>query len=191
MFFELSTGKGDKAIAEIIDPDKDALYEALPDKEKKKHKRQRNYLYINEFDTPKADALSVVKLTGKEILVPVMPRQSGDHSNRIFLAGGTLCGKSYLAGKIAKDYNRNFKKNKVVNFSWVDDDKAYSKLKNYHKIRVDESILTDPIDLDELKDSICIFDDIEHFPDKNIRGEVERLRDSSFNAGSHNNNDVL
>ena len=45
-------------------------------------------------------------------------------------------------------------------------------------MRIDESILENPFTLEELHDSITIFDDIEHFPDKEIRKELERVRDS-------------
>jgi hypothetical protein len=114
-----------------------------------------------------------------------MINQAGDHPNRVFCAGSSLCGKSYLAGKLAQDYQKNNKGNPVVLFSWVDKDPAYGGVSNLKKIRIDDSILENPIQLEELQDSLCIFDDIHHFTDKHIREELERIRDSCFNAGRH------
>jgi len=189
-YFSLSLGKGDIPIAEIINPKNRADVEDNTIKVKDK-KLVRKFVYLNELTEPNPNAPKQLKMTGKEILRPIMRRQAGGHPNRVFIAGASLSGKSYLASKLAKDYTQNFKKNKVINFSWVEDDKNYKKLKNYHKIRIDDEILENPIELDELHDSICIFDDIQHYTDKHIRAELERIRDSALQAGRHKNIDVI
>lgn len=187
MYFYLSLGKGQIPIAEIVMPKKRGEKEEATSSKKKVI---RKYVYLNESDEP-VDEPKVLQMTGKEILRPIMRRQAGSFPNRVFIAGASLCGKSYLASKLAKDYFLNFKKNKIINFSYLNNDENYAKLKNYHKMRIDEDILENPIDLDELHDSVCIFDDIQHFTDKYIVKELERIRDSCLQAGRHSNIDVI
>ncbi len=191
MFFSLSLGKGQTPIAEIVMPKKKGEPEESNAQGKKDKKKVRKFVYLNELEARDDNAPRELKMTGREILRPIMRRQAGGYPNRVFIAGASLCGKSYLASKLAKDYMLNFKKNKVINFSWVNNDKNYDKLKNYHKMRIDEDLLDNPIELGELHDSICIFDDIHHFTDKHIRMEMERLRDSCLQAGRHENIDVV
>ncbi len=203
MFHSLTIGKGSQPIAKVYKPnangeDNEEKKTDKTDKIKKRsilknveHKLPHNTLYINELETSDETAPREFFIKGSEKMKPYNIRQSQGHANRIFCAGGTLCGKSYMAGKLARSYQRFHPNNKVILFSWVDDDEAYKKIKDIHKIRIDDTILNEPIELDELHDSICIFDDIEHFTDPYIIKELERLRDSCINAGRHKNIDVI
>lgn len=196
MFYYLSIDKGEMPIAKIRMPPKKKDEEDPEDKPPKKKTLQgkplKHCLYINKSDTKDPDLPREYVITGKEVLKPLMTRADTEgHAQRVFLAGGTLSGKSYLTSKMAKDYHRQFPKNKTILFSWVEKDDNYKGIKNLHKIRIDESILDNPIDLSELHDSVCIFDDIEHFTDKYIVAELERLRNSAINAGRHENIDVI
>lgn len=196
MYYYLSVDKGESPIAKIRLPpkNKDDDYDPdeKPPKKKDSGKHLKNCLYINKSDTYDQDQPKEYQITGKDVLKPLTTRADTEgHAQRVFLAGGTLSGKSYLTSKLVKDYHRQFPKNKVILFSWVDDDENYKKIKNLHKIRIDDSILENPIDLHELHDSVCIFDDIEHFNDKEIVSELERIRNSAINAGRHDNIDVI
>jgi hypothetical protein len=199
MFYYLTIGSGDKAIAKIMpkkeqgkdaDPD-DFSFRRCKDKKKKVFDPSR-HLFINKLDAPDVSKPKEYLITGSDKLKPLMCRADDEgHAQRLFIAGGTLCGKSFMASKLAKNYQTQFPKRKVIMFSWVDKDDNYDKIKNIHRIRVDDSILDDPIDLKELHDSVCIFDDIEHFTDKHIVSELERIRNSAMNAGRHKNIDVI
>ena len=179
MNYELAIDNGDEAIAVF---------------QSKKNKNKDKYLYYKQLSyNNKKEPNKELFINNDDLLLPVMNRQEGGFPNRVFVAGGTLQGKSYIASKLAEDYHKLFPKNKIILFSWVNNDDNYknlSKLKVFHKMRIDESILENPFTLEELHDSICIFDDIEHFPDKEIRKELERVRDSCVNAGRHENIDV-
>jgi hypothetical protein len=197
MFYTLQFGDGDKAIAKIQrkheqdpkDPDD------LKRRRRIDHKpyNPMDFLFIKQIDKADPNAIREITLNGAEKFKPLMCRADNEgHAQRIFIAGGTLSGKSFMAGKLAKDYQNQFPKNKVIMFSWVDKDKSYDdKIRNLHRIRIDESILDDPIELAELHDSCVIFDDAEHFTDKYISAELERLRNSVINAGRHLNIDVI
>lgn len=181
MFYDLTFDKGEEPIATIIPKGKE---------DKKKPKM----LYYKQHDTNSDNLKKEFVIKNEDKLQPLMMLHEGGFPNRVFIAGGTLSGKSYIASKLAHDYHDQFPKNKIIVFSWVEDDKNYKdlkKLKAFHKIRIDDSILDNPMTLNELHDSLCIFDDIEHFSDKYIREELERLRDSAINAGRHCNIAVI
>ena len=184
MFSSLSVNKGTTPIAKIRNVKTDDLEADY----KKSNKKLKNCLYINFHDTKDDTHPREFKIEGPEELIPLYTCADREgHANRTFLAGGTLCGKSYLAGQILRDYNRQYPKSDVALFSWVEDDKAYDKVQNLNKIRVDESILEDPIELDELADSCCVFDDTAHFGNKDLVKEIDRVQNSSVNAGRHKN----
>lgn len=180
MFYELEMNKGDEPIA--------VLMEKHPSKSDK-----QKLLYYKKHELDSKDLKKEFIINNEDKLMPLMMSHEG-YPNRAFLAGGTLSGKTWLADKMAMDYHLQFPKNKIILFSWVEDDdnyKHFKKMNCFHKIRIDDSILDNPIQLNELHDSCCIFDDIEHFADKDIRAELERLRDSCINAGRHSNIAVI
>lgn len=125
------------------------------------------------------------------LVQPIYSRPMPDKSTRLNICGATLCGKSYYAGGIAKDYKKKNKNNKVVLFSAVDEDEHLDDIPNLYRIKCDESILKDPIDPKELHDSLCIFDDIDSFGNKDIVEELNSLRDKLMKSGRHENIDVI
>ena len=177
MVYGFTVNEGDLPIAEIVTNSGKSLK-----KEKKK------ILYLNDYELENDCIVSDFHLGSDEKLMPLYTdADAAKHPNRYVLAAGTLQGKSYMTSKLAENYAKQYPKNNVILFSWVKDDDNYKKIKNLVKIRIDESILEDPIEVDELKDSFVIFDDIEHFSNKSIVKELERLRNSIFNCGRHEN----
>lgn len=124
-------------------------------------------------------------------ITPLHCKTTDGKSNRINIAGATLSGKSYYAGKIAKDYKKRNPDNKVVLFSAIDNDKHLDDIDGLYRIRCDESILDDPIDPKELHDSLCIFDDINNFGNKFLSEDLNYLRDQLMKGGRHYNTDVI
>lgn len=159
-------------------------------------KTAKKILYLNnsESDTHEEDLSGVelfrdFTLESNETVVPMYYDADSEKRfpNRIVAAAGTLQGKSYMVSVLAKSYAKKYPDNNIVLFSWVKNDDNYKSIKKLSKIRIDETILDDPIEVSELKNSFCIFDDIEHFSNKKIVKELQRLRDSVFNCGRHDN----
>lgn len=189
--------QGTKSIATISekknknkdkDKDKDAS------KEKKEKKKDVKYLDIIQKDEP-TGLQNAVKITDKDLeLFPLMVRQ-GDNAqpNRVFIAGQSLCGKSYFAHMLAKDYNKLFPKNKVAFVSWVKDDSSLNdkKIKNFCQLDIDEKIIHDPLTLEEMHNKLVIFDDVEALSDKNVKNELFDFRNKCINAGRHEQVDVI
>lgn len=173
-----------KEIAKIVKKTTD------PESNKTKYEKTKKALYIIEQDHPFDSPTNRIELKNSEQFFPSAVRQENNHTNRAFLAGGTLSGKSFLANEYAKDYKKKFPKNKVILFSGIENN-DYDDIRNLHRIRIDESLLDNPISLEELHDSLTIFDDILAVTDKDIQKELCRIRDKTLSAGRHHGIDCL
>lgn len=99
-----------------------------------------------------------------------------------YVSGMSGSGKSTYVNKIINSYVKFFKNNKVYLFSNKEEDTSYTN-KNIIRVKLDEELLYEPITLDEIRDSIVIFDDIEGVPNKKIMNELDRLRDVILQQG--------
>ncbi|MFM7987297.1 MAG: hypothetical protein ACKPKO_49085, partial [Candidatus Fonsibacter sp.] len=55
------------------------------------------------------------------------------------------------------------------------------------RIKLDDSLHTDPIKVEEFRESACIFDDIDVISDKKIREAVYSIRNQVLEIGRHFN----
>jgi len=104
-------------------------------------------------------------------------------SSRIAVFGPAGVGKSTWISHFFAKYTEYYKDNKIYIFSPKLDDPAFKKIKNLHYVKIDDSILKDPLDVSEFKDSICCFDDIESITDKRINNAVRVFRDQCYEIG--------
>lgn len=104
-------------------------------------------------------------------------------SSRIGVFGPSGVGKSTWISNFIKKYLEYYKDNKVYVFSPKLDDPAFKKIKNLHYVKLDDSLVKDPLDVSEFKDSICLFDDIESITDKKLNNAVRVFRDQCYEVG--------
>lgn len=161
-------------------------------KPKHRKKIRDEYIWLNQHSKPQSDLNLEISLDDKLVL-PLMIRQECNYPNRVFIAGGTLCGKSTLASILSHDYNNCFPKNKIALVSCVENDQNYNnqRLKNVYPIKVSEDLIDDPIELEELHDSLSIFDDIQASGNRYLTATLEDLRDRALKAGRHHHTDVI
>lgn len=107
-------------------------------------------------------------------------------SSRVSIFGPSGVGKSTWTGNFLQQYKKKFKKNKIYVFSPIRGDTAFDKVKVDY-IRLDDSILDEPLEIKEFTDSVCVFDDIESINDKKIKDAVEKFRDICLECGRHEN----
>lgn len=100
-----------------------------------------------------------------------------------YIAGMSGSGKSTIASKMIENYHYTFPKNKVILFSNKNKDPALDKHKFLIRVILDDSLYTDPFTLDDLKETLIIYDDIEYIKDKQINNELDRLRDLILQQG--------
>lgn len=105
----------------------------------------------------------------------------------VFLAIGPAgSGKSHFMSEVIVDYQRHFPDNPCFIFSKVAVDKAFDKVLFKQRILLDEDFVNDPPKVEELKDSFCLFDDIDTLPEEGgIWKAVHKLRDELLEVGRH------
>lgn len=127
------------------------------------------------------------KLTKKYLEIPsdlgkIEPIPMAE-SSRIGVFGPSGVGKSTWISAFFKKYLEYYKDNKIYIFSPKLDDPAFKKIKNLSYVKLDDSLIKDPLDVSEFKDSICCFDDIESITDKRLNNAVRVFRDQCYEVG--------
>ena len=128
---------------------------------------------------------------GNELILKegeLIPLPRDDRREILYIAGPQGSGKSYYAGQYIKEYQKKFSKNDVILFSRIEEDDSFKDIDGMMKIKLDNSLLNDPIDAKkELIKSITIFDDIETM-DKDVQKYMEDLRNDVIKNGRDQSN---
>jgi len=91
-------------------------------------------------------------------------------------------GKSTFAANIIKQYKKQYPFRKVFLFSRKPEDKVLDEL-NVSRIMMDEGLVDDPIDLEELKETMCVFDDCNTLSDVLVKNAVFHLISDILEVG--------
>lgn len=102
----------------------------------------------------------------------------------LYIAGPSGSGKSTYTRRYMINYLKVYPDNKIFIFSCVPKDKAFDDLPNIVRIPIDDSLIH--INMEDLKDSCCIFDDIDVVPSELVRKILQNLRDRTLEIGRHN-----
>ena len=152
-----------------------------------KEKTVRKYVYYTEKKGP--DSFKQLQLTDEEkeerTIVPIPFREPKKKNRRVMtnIVGSSGSGKSYLLGNILREYTKIHKdrKDRYLFTAALEDDPAFAGLKIK---RVDLAWAVQNAELEDIKQSICIFDDFQYMPSKEIeewvihfmRAALERSR---------------
>ena len=107
----------------------------------------------------------------------------------IAVFGPSGVGKSYWIGQYLLAFRKKFKDRPIYVFSPIKDDKAFMKAKPIY-IKIDESILMDPLETVEFQSGLCVFDDIESLS-KQYYNVISEFRDKCLEVGRHNKIDII
>jgi hypothetical protein len=102
----------------------------------------------------------------------------------LYISGCSGSGKSYFARKYLEQYKKTFKDNDIYLFSSLPHDESIDSVKP-KRIRIDESLVSDPLPIESFENSICLFDDIDVISNKAIRGAVYALLNKVLEIGRH------
>jgi hypothetical protein len=106
----------------------------------------------------------------------------------IYAAGPSGSGKSTWVSNYVEEWRKMFPNehlNPIVLFSRVTEDEALDRF-NPLRIGLNEDLIYNPVDLTELENSLCIFDDIDQLSNTNkLRDIVINLRDQILEEGRH------
>jgi energy-coupling factor transporter ATP-binding protein EcfA2 len=102
----------------------------------------------------------------------------------LYITGPSGSGKSTYTRKYLEQYKKKYKNREIYLFSSLPSDESLDKIKP-KRIKLDESMYTDPIKVDELSESICIFDDTDVISEKKVREAVYDVLNQVLEIGRH------
>ena len=99
------------------------------------------------------------------------------------VAGMSGSGKSTYTAGLCRTYKKQFPDNKIILFSNKPSDPVFDRLDYVERILINEELLEDQITLNEMTDSLVVFDDVEYSTNKDIDKELDRIRDLILQQG--------
>lgn len=103
----------------------------------------------------------------------------------LMLSGCSGAGKSHYAAMYLRNYKKVYPKNKIYIFSKLESDEAFNGINHKYIPITLENFVVNPIQIEELANSCCVFDDIDVITDKVLRVAVQTLRDQALEVGRH------
>ena len=95
----------------------------------------------------------------------------------LYITGPSGSGKSTYTRMFLEEYKRKYKDREIYLFSSLKEDESLDKIKP-KRFKIDDSLWKDPLNAEELKESVCIFDDIDVITDKKIKEAVYKIMDN-------------
>ncbi|NBO22845.1 hypothetical protein EBU94_05865, partial [bacterium] len=142
-------------------------------------------VYLNSINENSGDAEGETnEIDIDDGKMELLPSKTG--RDCIVVAGKSGSGKSYWSRMFIKNYMKMFPKREVMLFSPVEEDKAFDDL-DINKIILDEDLLDNPIDLNELENSLVVFDDTDSVIDPKLKKMIIDLQDRILEIGRHKN----
>ena len=148
--------------------------------------------YVSVFTEGSADGIkhpfnNFVLDEGKFEAVP------DDKTERViaYVSGPSGSGKSYWCSQFIKKYLKQHPQSDIILFSAVNEDEALDKFKNLKRVRIDENLVDDPIQPEDLADSLVIMDDIDSIGNKRIREAVYSILNRIAQEGRHHRTSLL
>lgn len=103
----------------------------------------------------------------------------------LYITGASGSGKSTFTVGYLEQYKKKYPKNPIYVFSALKEDETLDKVKGLKRIKIGPNLVAEPITIDDLKDSCCVFDDIDVIGDKKQREAVYRTLNEILECGRH------
>ena len=102
----------------------------------------------------------------------------------LYITGPSGSGKSTYTRKFLEQYKKKHKDRPIYLLSSLPEDESLDEIRP-KRIKLDKSIYEDPIEVEELKDSVVIFDDIDVISDRRIKEAVYDILNKILEIGRH------
>lgn len=163
---------------------------------KKEIKNKGDFIYHVTHDgtCPKKNKIAMdtkpaINLSPLEFMQP-LPLPLEEH-NVMMVTGVPKCGKSYWVNEYVKAFKQMYNR-PVFRISRVEHDATLNKdMDKYINIPVTNDLVEDPIKMEDLSESLVVFDDIESSEFKKATDKVYALMDDIAKAGRHHKIDCL
>lgn len=120
-------------------------------------------------------------------LIPIKQKERGVH----FISGQSGSGKSFFSRKYIEQYHKLYKKRPIYIFSYFNEDPSLDSLKYLKRIPLDNKFIETELTLDDFKNSLILFDDIDCIRNKSIKNKLFGILHSLLELGRHCNCEVL
>lgn len=107
----------------------------------------------------------------------------------MYITGASGSGKSTYIASYCKQYKKKFPKNEIYVFSALNEDSSLDVIKP-NRLKIDDRMITDPLTVDDFKDTLVIFDDIDVIGDKKLREAVYQVLNAILETGRHTKTSV-
>lgn len=177
--FTFNEDDNSRPIAEIIGGKDDGLVISVTEE------NDDNYDYSRSDDTPDGyGGAEIHHLAVKDGKFKVIP----DPKNlRVILYTGSAgSGKTTQASQYIRDWEEMFPKSTCYVFSRLDDDPSLKGIKRMKRIALDESLISDPIEVEMFESGdIVLFDDDQVGFNKDIEKAIGKLKIELLERGRH------
>lgn len=112
------------------------------------------------------------------IIIPIPDIES----ERIYIAGKSGSGKSFLTALYAREYHEMFPKRKIYIFTKHQKEKAYKNIPHI-EITCEDEMVREEIKVTDFAKSLVIFDDCDHIQDKKISMNIKRFNNDLITTG--------
>lgn len=112
----------------------------------------------------------------------LLPTVEDHQTDAVYISGPRGSGKSTFCRLFIKNYHKMYPKRDIMIISREENDPVFKKLKCLQKVSLDDDFIDDPIQLEDIKNSLVIFDDYENFGGEMLQA-IEELRDDILNNG--------
>jgi len=102
----------------------------------------------------------------------------------MYITGASGSGKSTYIAKYCKEYRKLFPKNEIYVFSALNEDTSLDVIKP-KRVKIDQRMIDDPLNVDDFKDTLTVFDDIDVIGDKKLREAVYQCLNMLLETGRH------
>lgn len=148
-------------------------------------KNDKKYLYLKDgskdYKKDKDDEKDFHVKDGK-----LQPLPNKKVVEKIYITAPSGAGKSTFAGNWIKEAKKIYKDDEVFVFSSIKEDKELDK-NNPIRITLDADLVREPIEPEEIENSIVVFDDTDTIHNRFLRASLADFRDFLLEQGRHYN----
>lgn len=153
-----------------------------------KEGNKKKSLYVTDEENNKDKFYNYLDLED-DSKFEIVPDKNADRDT-LYIVGMQGSGKSYWIREYLKNYHALFKNNKVYLFSSKKEDVNLDDLEYIKRVKIDSSFVEQPLEYEELKNSMVIFDDIDALTGP-IKKAIYELRDAILKNGRSYKIDII
>lgn len=103
----------------------------------------------------------------------------------LYITGASGSGKSYYTREYIKQYRITFPKNGIYLFSSLNEDSTLDKITYIKRVNLDDGFLSTPFTIEDFKNSLIIYDDIDVISYKPMKRKLYEIMDMILQTGRH------